>query len=54
VHHELAQFKKEGSVWYFTDGKSVGQRPVVKGPKIGRNDPCSCGSNLKYKKCCGK
>ncbi len=24
------------------------------GPKIGRNDPCPCGSGLKYKKCCGK
>lgn len=23
-------------------------------PKIGRNDPCSCGSNKKFKKCCGK
>jgi uncharacterized protein YchJ len=23
-------------------------------PKIGRNDPCPCGSGLKYKKCCGK
>lgn len=23
------------------------------GPKVGRNDPCSCGSNQKYKKCCG-
>jgi uncharacterized protein YecA (UPF0149 family) len=22
--------------------------------KIGRNDPCLCGSNKKYKKCCGK
>ena len=22
-------------------------------PKIGRNDPCSCGSELKFKKCCG-
>ena len=27
---------------------------VVKGPKISRNDPCPCGSGLKYKKCCGK
>ena len=27
---------------------------VVKGPKIGRNDPCPCGSGKKYKKCCGK
>ena len=27
---------------------------VVKGKKIGRNDPCPCGSGKKYKKCCGK
>ncbi|MDR1764878.1 MAG: SEC-C domain-containing protein [Lachnospiraceae bacterium] len=26
---------------------------VVKGAKIGRNDPCPCGSGKKYKKCCG-
>ena len=23
------------------------------GPKVGRNDPCSCGSQKKFKKCCG-
>ena len=27
---------------------------VVKGPKVGRNDPCPCGSGRKYKQCCGK
>ena len=27
---------------------------VVKGPKIGRNDPCPCGSGKKYKYCCGR
>ena len=27
-------------------------RPVVRDYKIGRNDPCPCGSGLKYKKCC--
>jgi len=28
--------------------------PVVRsGPKVGRNDPCPCGSGKKYKKCCG-
>ncbi|UCE06499.1 MAG: preprotein translocase subunit SecA [bacterium] len=32
-------------------GKKV---PVVVGPKIGRNDPCPCGSGKKYKKCCGR
>ncbi|MFA5523954.1 MAG: preprotein translocase subunit SecA [Tissierellales bacterium] len=29
-------------------------KPVVKGDKIGRNDPCPCGSGKKYKKCCGQ
>lgn len=28
-------------------------RTVVKEPKVGRNDPCPCGSGKKYKKCCG-
>lgn len=27
---------------------------IRKGKKIGRNDPCPCGSGKKYKKCCGK
>ncbi len=26
---------------------------IVKGKKVGRNDPCTCGSGKKYKKCCG-
>lgn len=26
--------------------------PIVKGIKIGRNEPCPCGSGKKYKKCC--
>ena len=29
-------------------------KTVIKGEKIGRNDPCPCGSEKKYKKCCGK
>jgi hypothetical protein len=29
-------------------------QPVVREPKIGRNDPCPCGSGKKHKKCCGK
>ena len=29
-------------------------KTVVKEAKIGRNDPCPCGSGKKYKKCCGK
>ena len=55
VHHERADFKRSGSRWYFVDGETIGQKPVVReGPRIGRNDPCTCGSGKKYKKCCGK
>ncbi len=35
-----------------TDGSDKKQ-PVRKGQKVGRNDPCPCGSGKKYKKCCG-
>ena len=33
---------------------TVQQRTVVKKNKVGRNDPCPCGSGKKYKHCCGK
>ena len=36
-----------------SDG-TVQKQPVHKEHKVGRNDPCPCGSGLKYKKCCGK
>ena len=32
----------------------VRRRPDRVGPKVGRNDPCPCGSGKKYKKCCGR
>ncbi len=32
----------------------AGQQPVQAGPKVGRNDPCPCGSGKKYKQCHGK
>ena len=34
-------------------GTATAKQPVVKGLKVGRNDPCPCGSGKKYKKCCG-
>ena len=36
------------------DGTMSTNRTVVKKNKIGRNDPCPCGSGKKYKKCCGR
>ena len=52
---ERARFKKRGKHWFYQDGKvKSAQEPVVSaGPKVGRNDPCPCGSGKKYKKCCG-
>jgi len=53
VHHELAKFTREDGKWVFNDcvvNPKLEQRIIE---KIGRNDPCSCGSNKKFKKCCG-
>lgn len=52
AHHETSRFRKQDGRWYYVDG-STGPRTVRKGPKVGRNDPCPCGSGKKYKKCCG-
>ncbi len=54
LHHELATFKKIKDKWYFEQGQIVGTGPITRAtPKVGRNDPCTCGSGKKYKKCCG-
>ena len=56
VHHrERALFKKHEDKWYYFDSEMLKGAPVVRpGPKVGRNDPCTCGSDKKYKKCCGR
>jgi preprotein translocase subunit SecA len=46
---ELAQVRMAGA----GDGAAE-VKQVVKGKKVGRNDPCPCGSGKKYKKCCGR
>jgi SEC-C motif-containing protein len=54
-HHELATFRKEDGHWYFVSGEGPAPKPVVRSaPKVGRNDPCPCGSGKKFKKCCGE
>ncbi|RGD94630.1 SEC-C domain-containing protein [Clostridiaceae bacterium AF29-16BH] len=54
--YELPQwdkiFDKEKKHELYLEQKKSGT--IVKGPKIGRNDPCPCGSGKKYKQCCGK
>ena len=51
--YEREEKEKKQRVKERFDG-TLFQEPVVKAPKIGRNDPCPCGSGKKYKKCCGK
>ncbi len=54
-HHELSEFHKVNGAWLFYDGHAVKPSTIHKTtPDVGRNDPCPCGSGLKYKKCCGK
>ena len=46
IANKIKSFKKENEVV-----PSIG-KPVTSSPKVGRNDPCPCGSGKKYKKCC--
>jgi SEC-C motif-containing protein len=54
VHHERGRFKKQQNRWLYDSGEVAPQTIVRSGPKIGRNDPCPCGSGKKYKHCHGK
>ncbi len=53
-HVEVATFGREDGRWVYTGQVESTPQPVRREtPKIGRNDPCPCGSGKKYKKCCG-
>jgi len=55
VHHERSRFTREQGNWVFVDGRVIGRDPYRREePKVGRNDPCTCGSGKKFKKCCGR
>ncbi len=47
VHHEKSRFVRLDGRWYYDEG-------TLYEAKVGRNDPCPCGSGKKYKKCCGR
>ncbi len=53
IHHEKSLFVKKDGRWYYNGWQPL-QGTIVKEKKVGRNDPCTCGSGKKYKKCCGK
>jgi SEC-C motif domain protein len=52
VHHENSTFIEVEGKWYFDEGNVIPATVVREGAKVGRNDPCPCGSGKKYKKCC--
>jgi preprotein translocase subunit SecA len=51
---EIEQPSKQTRLVLSHGSRKEAQEPVKrKGPQVGRNDPCPCGSGKKYKKCCG-
>ncbi|WP_375753506.1 YchJ family metal-binding protein [Vibrio sp. HN007] len=60
--HEKSRFLKENDLWFYVDGvfpeeqipaNVLPSNSTEKSEKVGRNDPCPCGSGKKFKKCCG-
>ncbi len=54
AHHERAEFEKNDGRWMFVRGRQMNEPVRREAPKVGRNEPCPCGSGKKFKKCCGK
>lgn len=54
-HHERANFVRspKDRRWLYSDGKVVAPPPARRDEHPGRNDPCTCGSGKKWKKCHG-
>ena len=46
---ERSRFEQIDGRWYYLDGESMPSQT----PKVGRNQPCPCGSGKKFKRCCG-
>ena len=53
VHHERSNFRREEGRWVYVDGKMNPKGKPRRVEKVGRNEPCPCGSGKKFKKCCG-
>ncbi len=53
IQTELSSFRRENGKWLYVNGKVNSHAPQRYVNKVGRNDPCPCGSGKKAKKCCG-
>ncbi len=49
IHRERSRFRRDNGDWVYVDGDVE----FAVRAKVGRNDPCPCGSGKKFKKCCG-
>jgi SEC-C motif-containing protein len=49
---EHSRFVRREGRWYYLDGEHETETVRNENPKVGRNDPCLCGSGKKFKKCC--
>ncbi|MCC5013945.1 MULTISPECIES: YchJ family protein [unclassified Legionella] len=49
--HELSQFQRHNSSWFYTDSLPPKTGKSTLKQKISRNEPCPCGSQKKYKNC---
>ena len=61
INVSIAQFLLKASIeanverkQVIKEGEKQKKEPIKKDKKVGRNDPCPCGSGKKYKQCCGK
>jgi SEC-C motif domain protein len=53
VLHEKAEFLRIDGQWLYNREARLGPAPYkASAPKVGRNEPCPCGSGKKYKQCC--
>jgi SEC-C motif-containing protein len=52
LHPEKSEFNRVDGQWLYTRTIRQGPAPAKAAAKVGRNDPCPCGSGKKYKHCC--
>ncbi len=53
MQHELSTFIREEGRWVYEDAVPNPKPATRQVQKVGRNEPCPCGSGKKFKKCCG-
>ena len=52
AQRERSRFRRVDGEWFYIDGKATNE-PARAAATVGRNEPCPCGSGMKYKRCHG-